>query len=310
MTDAPELIAGYDPFAAARGRPDGSSLRSYLLVDVFTDAPLEGNQLAVLTDAGDISGEQMQRVARELNLSETVFVLPPRAGGDVRIRIFTPTTEMPFAGHPVLGCAIVVAGALDRTEVTLETEIGAIDVAVEPPAGPARFGRMQQPIPTWAPFERERDLLEALGVERSGLPVEVYCNGPRHVFVEAAGEPALVALAPDLRALEGFGALTISCFAGAGSRWKTRMFAPGLGVAEDPATGSAAGPLAVHLSRHGRIAFGEEIAIRQGEEIGRPSLLRARAEGSARDIQRVEVGGSAIVVARGELLIPRPPAGR
>src|SRR2546422_10939983 len=101
MTDALELLAAYDPFAPVRERPAALGLRPYVLVDVFTEAPLEGNQLAVVTDARELTAEHMQRLARELNLSETVFVLPPRREGDVRIRIFTPTTEMPFAGHPV-----------------------------------------------------------------------------------------------------------------------------------------------------------------------------------------------------------------
>src|SRR5205085_324477 len=169
------------------------------------------------------------------------------------------------------------------------------------------FGWMSQPIPTRAPLERQQALLEALGVGRSGLPVEAYRNGPLHVFVELENDAAVAALDPDMRALAALGELGASCFAGTGGSWKTRMFAPGLGVPEDPATGSAAGPLAVHLSRHGRIAYGEQIAIRQGEEIGRPSLLHARAEGSDERIERVEVGGSAVIVARGELLAAPGP---
>jgi trans-2,3-dihydro-3-hydroxyanthranilate isomerase len=162
---------------------------------------------------------------------------------------------------------------------------------------------MRQPIPTWGPYEHEAELLAALGVERSGLPVEAYVNGPTHLSVELADEDALVALAPDMRALNALGEIGVSCFAGSGGRWKTRVFAPGLGVAEDPATGSAAGPLAVHLARHGRIGFGEEIEIRQGAEVGRPSLLLARTVGSEDSIERVEVGGSAVIVARGEFLL-------
>ena len=114
---------------------------------------------------------------------------------------------------------------------------------------------------------------------RSGLPVEAYRNGPRHVYVELASEAEVAALWPDQRAL-GHLPVAVSTFAGQGPAWKTRMFAPFHGVPEDPATGSAAGPLAVHLARHGRIGFGDEIEIRQGEEIGRPSRLYARAEGS------------------------------
>ena len=135
---------------------------------------------------------------------------------------------------------------------------------------------------------------------RSELPIESYLNGPHNVLVMLEDEAAVAALAPDHQALVALGALNVSCFAGAGRRWKTRMFAPALGVAEDPATGSAAGPLALHLARHGVIAYGEEIEIAQGAEIGRPSLLYARVEGSATQVERVEVGGAAVIVARGE----------
>jgi trans-2,3-dihydro-3-hydroxyanthranilate isomerase len=120
------------------------------------------------------------------------------------------------------------------------------------------------------------------------------------VYVALPDEAAVAGLRPDTGALAGLGEIGVSCFAGEGRRWKTRMFAPGLGVPEDPATGSAAGPLAVHLARHGRTGFGEEIEIRQGAEIGRPSVLYATAEGSAQRIDRVLVGGSAVVVARGQ----------
>jgi trans-2,3-dihydro-3-hydroxyanthranilate isomerase len=135
--------------------------------------------------------------------------------------------------------------------------------------------------------------------------VELYDNGPRHVFVALDGETAVAALQPDFQALARLLPRgTTNCFAGAGRRWKTRAFAPGAGVTEDPATGSAAGPLACHLARHGRILFGEEIEIRQGAEIGRPSVLFARADGTRDRIERVEVGGSAVTVARGEFRLP------
>ena len=302
MTGTLELLAAFDPFATAHAGEGASSTRPYVLMDVFTDIPLEGNQLAVVTDAREVPAEEMQRLARELKLSETVFVLPPREGGDVRIRIFTPEAELPFAGHPVLGCAVVVGAALDRDEVTLETEMGPVPISLLRREGRATFGRMTQPIPSWAPYEHEAELLNALSIPRSGLPVEVYTNGPRHVYVELESEQAVAALEPDMRALAVLGHVEANCFAGSGLRWKTRMFAPGLGISEDPATGSAAGPLAVHLSRHGRIAFGEQIEIRQGEEIGRPSVLHSRCEGSEAGIDRVEVGGAAVIVARGRLL--------
>jgi trans-2,3-dihydro-3-hydroxyanthranilate isomerase len=161
---------------------------------------------------------------------------------------------------------------------------------------------MEQPLPTVEPYEEEADLLAALGVARSELPVEVYDNGIRHVYVTLESEEAVAALRPDPSRLADLDAvLGVNCIAGSGTRWKTRMFAPAGGVPEDPATGSAAGPLALHLARHGRIEFGDEIEISQGVEIGRPSTLFARVDGSADQVERVEVGGSAVIVARGEL---------
>jgi trans-2,3-dihydro-3-hydroxyanthranilate isomerase len=286
-------------WSAPRG--DGSTPRRYIVADVFTDTPLQGNQLAVFTDGRGLPGEQMQRAARELNLSETVFFLPPEQDGDLRIRIFTPASELPFAGHPVLGSAFLAGELLGTSAVRLETGAGVVPVELERKGEQIVSGRMEQPIPDWAPFEHPERLLAALGVAGSGLPVEAYPNGPRHVFVALDSEAAVAALRPDLAALADLGDdIGVNCFAGGGPRWKTRMFAPGLGVPEDPATGSAAGPLAIHLARHGRTAFGQEIEIRQGAEIGRPSVLYARVDGSPQRIERVLVGGSAVIVARGE----------
>jgi trans-2,3-dihydro-3-hydroxyanthranilate isomerase len=277
----------------------------YVVADVFTDTPLAGNPVAVFTDARALEGEEMQRLARELNLSETVFVLPAEADGHARIRIFTPGIELPFAGHPTLGTAFVLAAPMQLLEIRLETGMGTVPVALERERDRIVFGLMEQPLPSWEPYAAEAALLSALGVERPELPVELYDNGARHAYVALASDDAVVSLRPDFSALSDLPAvLGVNCFAGEGSRWKTRMFAPAGGVAEDPATGSAAGPLAVHLARHGRIAFGEEIEISQGAEVGRPSTLYARADGSAEQLERVEVGGSAVVVARGEFRLP------
>ena len=274
--------------------------RRYTIVDVFTSAPLEGNQLAVFHDGQGLEPGHMQRIARELNLSETVFMLPAERGGDARVRIFTPGNELPFAGHPVLGTAFVIGERTGGATVELELEAGLVPVALERDGERIIFGRMQQPIPAWESYPREGELLAALGVERSQLPVDAYRNGPLHVYVALDSEAAVAALRPDITALADHPDVGANCFAGSGRSWKTRMFAPTHGVTEDPATGSAAGPLAIHLARHGRIAFGEEIEIRQGGEIGRPSTLYARVQGSAETITRVEVGGSAVVVAEGE----------
>jgi trans-2,3-dihydro-3-hydroxyanthranilate isomerase len=273
----------------------------YVVCDVFTDRPLAGNQLAVFTDARDMDEALFQPLAREINFSETVFVLPAEGEGHARIRIFTPAAELPFAGHPTLGTAFVLAGALSLDEIRLETGVGVVPVRLEREGPKIVFGRMEQPLPTVEPYEHEAELLAALGVERSELPVELYDNGLRFVYVTLASEEAVAALRPNLNQLGELPAvLGINCIAGSGTRWKTRMFAPGGGVAEDPATGSAAGPLAFHVARHGRSEFGQEIEISQGAEIGRPSTLYARVEGTPDRAERVEVGGSAVVVARGE----------
>jgi trans-2,3-dihydro-3-hydroxyanthranilate isomerase len=268
----------------------------YVFADVFTDVPFAGNQLAVFTDAREIPEDRLQPLAREINFSETVFVYPAAGDGHARIRIFTPTLELPFAGHPVLGTAFVLAGPLQLDELWLETGAGVVPVRLERDGSRIVFGWMRQPPVAAEEFEQAVELLALLGVEKSGLPVELYRQGPGHVFVELASPEAVATLRPDVAALLELSPYGTSCFARDGERWKSRCFVPAHGVAEDPATGSAAGPLALHLARHGRIEVGEEIEIRQGVEIGRPSTLYA----VARSPEEAEVGGSAVIVARGE----------
>src|SRR6476661_5269526 len=144
----------------------------YVVCDVFTDRPFTGNQLAVFTDARGIPEEQLQPLARELNLSETVYVYPPEADGHVKMRIFTPSLELPFAGHPTLGTAFVLAGPLQLVEIKLETGRGTVTVRLEREGARISFGWMGQPLPTVEPFEGAEALQEALGV-RSALPVEL-----------------------------------------------------------------------------------------------------------------------------------------
>jgi trans-2,3-dihydro-3-hydroxyanthranilate isomerase len=273
----------------------------YVVADVFTDRPLEGNQLAVFTDARELPEERLQPLARELNLSETVYVYPGEQGGHAKIRIFTPTTEVPFAGHPTLGTAFVLGGPLQLEEIRLETGAGVIPVRLEREGARITFGWMTQPVPTVEDYEAADELLAALGVEAPTLPIEVYDNGLQHVFVALGSEEEVAALEPDMTALARLpDVLGVNCFAGSGTRWKTRMFAPGGGVPEDPATGSAAGPLACHVVRHGLVEPETEVQISQGAEIRRPSTLYARVAGSPERIEKVEVGGSAVIVARGE----------
>jgi trans-2,3-dihydro-3-hydroxyanthranilate isomerase len=287
------------------------SLGRYTILDVFTDRPLEGNPLAVFHDALELPSHTMQSLARELNLSETVFLGEAEADGDgeadARLRIFTPATELPFAGHPVLGAAFAVGGATGASVVRLHTAAGIVPVRLRrTPEGSLEHGEMDQPLPQEAPPPPLNAVMGALGAGELELPLAAYRNGPVHCLLALHDAEQVAALDPDLRALGGLGEYGFSCFAelpcAAGERtrvFKTRMFGPGVGVDEDPATGSAAGPLAVHLVRHGVVAPGETIRLHQGEEIRRPSVLWARAEGSPEQITRVSVGGSAVTVAHG-----------
>jgi trans-2,3-dihydro-3-hydroxyanthranilate isomerase len=274
----------------------------YVFADVFTDAPLSGNQLAVFTDARGLDADTMQALALEIGFSETVFVLPAESGGTARIRIFNPVAEMQFAGHPTLGAAFVLGAPLQLGVVELETGAGIVPVVLErDESGRIVFGRMTQPVPRVELVERVAALLAALGVERSTLPIELYDNGARHIVVTLGDESEVSALRPDGPALASFEVTGVNCVAGSGKTWRSRMFWP---HGEDPATGSAAGPIACHLARHGLVAWGDEIVIRQGVEMGRPSTLYARAQGGNGLIDAVEVGGSAVVVARGEFRLP------
>ena len=242
----------------------------------------------------------MQRLALEIGFSETVFVLPPERGGTVRIRIFDPKVEMRFAGHPTLGTAFVLGAPLQLGVIELETPAGNVPVTLErDESGRIVRGTMQQPIPQVTDVPSSDALLDALGVERAVLPVEQYDNGAVHVLVALESPEDVVALVPDFRALAAYDLTGINCFAGSGTSWKTRMFMPTLGI-EDPATGSAAGPIACHLARHGVVDWGTELEIAQGAEIDRPSTLYARALGGDGLIDAVEVGGNAVTVARGE----------
>ena len=190
----------------------------FTICDVFTDKPLQGNQLAVFSDGASVPDELQQPLAREINFSETVFVYPPDdPANTARIRIYVPTAEIPFAGHPVIGTAIVLAAERGLDRLVLETGAGPIEISVED--GNAT---MLQPIPTVAPFPQAEELLAVLGVERSELPVEVYDNGMAHIYVVLDSPEAVAALDPDVAGLarlqtstgnEGSG---FNCFAGCG----------------------------------------------------------------------------------------------
>ena len=281
----------------------------FLILDVFTDRPLTGNQLAVFPHGESVPEAIRQDLAREIGFSETVYCDEPShpTAGDVRARIFTPTLELPFAGHPVLGTAVALGrerGLAGGSVVTLECGVGPVPVELD--AGGAG-GWMRQPVPTVETWPDVGGLLDALGLpgDATVAPVEVYDNGPRHI-VCAVGDPDVVAgLRPDMGQLAAVAgaAGTSVCAVVDGGTAKTRMFIPGAGVHEDPATGSAAGPVGVHLLRHGLVPPGVQLTLSQGAEIQRPSTLLVRVEGLPDAIASVAVGGAAVLVGEGRFTL-------
>src|SRR4029453_15769713 len=170
----------------------------YVVADVFTDTPLAGNQVAVFTDARDMPDDLLQPLAKEINFSETVFVYHAESDGHARLRIFTPRTELPFAGHPTLGTAFVLAAPLQLGEIRLETGAGTVPVRLDrDESGRIVFGRMDQPIPGIGPHPREAAPPEPLGGERAELPGGLSDNGMRHRYVRLGSPEEVAALQPD-----------------------------------------------------------------------------------------------------------------
>lgn len=275
----------------------------YVVCDVFTDRALTGNPLAVFPDARGLDDETMQQLALELNLSETTFVFPPEHDGHAKVRIFMPSRELPFAGHPALGTAFILAQASDHPEVRLEFAVGTISLTFDTIAERKGFGWMLQPTPDVAAYDFKEALLVALGVTRSLLPIEVYCNGPSHVYVALESHEAVASLAPNFAALSALAQAGVGVFHFDGERCTARYFAAHAGVNEDAATGSAAGPLALHLVRHGWLQEDTDLVIEQGAVIRRPSRLLARVTSAATQPQ-IKVGGSVVLVAMGEFTLP------
>lgn len=262
----------------------------FVQCDVFTDRPLAGNALAVFTNAAGLDDAAMQAVARETNLSETTFVLPPEAGGDFRVRIFTPVAELPLAGHPLIGTAVVLGRALPMGRLVLETGAGPIGLDLERRSGEVSGAVMEQPEPRFSRHPDAAALCAALGIAPRDVPVGD--NGVRTGLVALRGDEPIGDVAPDLGALRTVGGLdTVSVFADEGDVIRVRVFAPWVGVPEDPGTGVAAGPLGALLGR--------AITILQGVEIGRPSVIDVVAG----DGRPPRVGGSVALVARGSYVL-------
>jgi trans-2,3-dihydro-3-hydroxyanthranilate isomerase len=238
----------------------------------------------------------MQALARETNLSETTFVLPPEADGDFRVRVFTPERELPFAGHPLVGTAVVLGRSLPFDRLTFETGAGNLRLDLVRDGAQVRGAVLEQPEPRFAPLEEPDLLLAGLGL--SPRPVVVADNGLRFALVAVESEAELRAAVPDgARLAAAFDLIGVSVYVAASDPVRVRVFAFGAGVAEDPGTGSAAGPLAAHLVREGLRAPGP-VALLQGVEIGRPCAIEAVA-----GLGPPRVGGAVTLVARGQYVL-------
>jgi trans-2,3-dihydro-3-hydroxyanthranilate isomerase len=300
-------------------------MRPYQLrwVDVFTERPLAGNPLAVVLNADGLSTSTMQAVARETNLSETTFVLPPKNPGHAaRVRIFTPNAELPFAGHPTIGTAWVL---LDEGRVgdqadgfTLEEGVGPVPLRVERSTGSIRLWMTHPPVTFGEMIERRAEMAAALGLATDDLlpdvPLQVASTGLSFLYValkDAHAVDAAVASGERLASmLETHGLPGVFLFARIDAhRLYSRMFAPHaiMSIVEDPATGSASGPLGAFAVRYGLVPGGTDVSVvsEQGTKMGRQSFVHIKlAYPPQGDLpSRIEVGGSVVPVMAAELSI-------
>ncbi|HSV89923.1 MAG TPA: PhzF family phenazine biosynthesis protein [Nitrospiraceae bacterium] len=306
--------------------PDLRTLKFYQ-ADVFTVQPFGGNPVAVFPNAQGLTDFELQQIAREMNLSETVFVLPPTdEAAVVRLRIFTPTQEIPFAGHPVLGTFYVLAqlGLIAVTDgitrVMQECNIGLFPVEIHAREGQITRVVMTQPKPLFlGSMDETEDLFhiaKALGLPKYQIvdtkaPVMVVSTGLPVVIVPVRALTAVRSIEPDASAIvdmcERFGTNGILVYTTMTvedhATVHTRMFAPAIGILEDPATGSASGAMGAYLVHNGLVEVGPltEIIIEQGYEIGRPSRILVQVESDDDAIQTVKVGGQVVMVVEGTL---------
>lgn len=291
----------------------------FIQADVFTDKPFGGNQLAVFTDARGLTTEQMQTLTREMNYSESTFVLPPeRPGTDMRVRIFTPAIEMPMAGHPTVGTTFVLAqsGTLAGKEATLQLKIGPIKVEIERnSAGEPQFVWMTHNAPEFGPIRADRErVAAALGVTtadlREDVPVQRVSTGVPFIFIplrslEAIGrckvnQPALAALFEGEHESAAAYLFTMETSA-SHVHIHARMFAPHIfDIPEDPATGSAAAPMGAYAVHYGLLPEGRFL-IEQGVEMGRPSQIHVIARRDGETFTELKIGGQTTIVGEGHI---------
>ncbi len=294
-------------------------------VDVFTDRPFAGNPLCVVPDATGLSSEQMQAIAREMNLSETTFVLPPTdPQATYWMRIFTPAREIPFAGHPSVGTAYVMARSgrfrLDApvTRIFQQVGIGTLPLEIEVAKGQPGRVIMTQGRPSFGGVLRDlAPMAEALGLgplvlARAKLPLQVVSTGLEHLMVPLPDLETVTSLKPDLTALDRVlrANNALGCYvfclqtSSPDAFAHARLFAPGAGILEDPATGSAAGPLGAYLAVHGSLpAERKTFVVEQGIEMGRPSQVWVEVGRDGRGMPEViRVGGTSVPVISGTIV--------
>jgi len=284
--------------------------------DVFSSKPLEGNSLAVLSDARGLSDEEMQAIAREMNLSETTFIFPgdPRTERErgIRVRIFTVQEELPFAGHPTLGTAFALQNKNKTSEVTLELNVGKVPVRFEDGAGEPRFGEMTQVDPVFGTQHDRESVARATGLQAEdfdpSFPIETVSTGMPFTVTPLRSLPVIRNLRIDLRSATEYLEKTGGKFFYFVSR-ETTDPAAGLHArmlfynGEDPATGSAAGCTAAWMVAHGAAQPEQRVLIEQGLEMQRPSRIFVRASRRDNRIVNVRVGGHAVEVMRGEVFL-------
>ena len=306
--------------------PERHQLKFYQ-ADVFTSLPFGGNPVAVFPEAQGLDDYQLQQIAREMNLSETVFVLPPTdPAAVVRLRIFTPTQEIPFAGHPVLGTFYVLAqlGLIAITDgvtrVMQECNIGLFPVEIHAQEGLITRVVMTQPKPLFLgsveASDELFDIAKALGLSKNQIadtnrPVMVVSTGLPVLIVPVRTLTAVRSIVPDAAAIVEVcgrvGANGIMVFTSVTvedhATVHTRMFAPSIGIPEDPATGSASGAMGAYLVHNGLVEVGPmtELIVEQGYEIARPSRILVQVESEDDAIQTVKVGGQCVMVVKGTL---------
>jgi trans-2,3-dihydro-3-hydroxyanthranilate isomerase len=286
----------------------------YLRFDVFTDRAFAGNPLAIFPEAV-LNDTLMQIVAREMNLSESVFLSRGDRGAAAALRIFTPGREMQFAGHPTIGTAIALVDhlgwvAADRSSFVLRLRIGDVPIAID--RGARTTAWLTTPPVTFGREIAREDAATIVGMGladvRGDLPAQLAGAGNPFLYVGLASKAAVDRAALDLSAVReqvGWNDLNgVYVFAQTDEGAYARMFAPMSGITEDPATGSATGPLYAYLAKCGALPHKEQFVNEQGVAMGRPSVLHVRMRWNDAGPEAIEVGGSAVFVGEGSLRVP------